>query len=383
MSVRPYKDKHTGLIVPGKYIIDFYPQGRKGKQVKQVVSQVTLAQARGLELALRRQHSQVVPHDPKVVDVMPDWLKSYALDHAASTVADIEYALKRLLEHFGQWKLSRLTLPLFEDYMRKRLSHTWRPPVRNPDPEKTYAPPKPTGKKRINTELKYMGLFLDYCIKEKHMLPLTFTIPKFKNLPRTEKVLPSVSEVDLLLTKCHANARLAVMLYNDAGLRKSEALTLRAEHVLLDDDVMLVKGKGNKERFVPIVTDQLRQELKRRIEKKPTGYVLTSPRGDGTQPYKDLRKAIENAAERAGISKNIYNHLFRSNFATEMLESGADLDTVQHNLGHADIKTTQIYLRTKIRHRIQQSTKLEAYRQEQKTTTKKRKDTKKPTETKG
>jgi len=365
MSIRPYKDKETGLIVPGKFIIEYYPQGRKGAQVRQTVSGLTLAQAQAMELQLRRQYAPEVKHDPKVIDVVPDWLKDASLEYAPTTMTDIGYALKKLLEHFGQWKLSRLNLELFQAYMRKRMTDTWRPVVHNPDPEKTYAPAKPIGKRRINTELKYMGLFIKYCVKKHHMLPLPFQIPKFQKLPKTQKVLPSMSEVDSLLLHCHADARLAVLLYHDVGLRKTEALTLRAENVLLDDDVMLVKGKGDKERFVPIVSEQLRGELEKRLEARNEGYVLISPRTGG--PYKDLRKAIEGAAERAGISKNIYNHLFRHANATNLLEAGADLETVQHNLGHADIKTTQIYLHTKLQHRIKESRKLEKYRQEQKT----------------
>lgn len=374
MSIRSYKDKATGLIVPKKFVIEYYPQGRKGAQVRQTVSNMTLAEARSMELQLRRQYAPEVVHDPKVVDVIPDWLKNCSLEYAATTMTDIEYALKKLLEYFGQWKLSRLNLELCEGYLRKRLADTWRPVVRNPDPNKTYAPAKPIGKGRINTEMKYFGLFIAYCIKQHHMLPLTFVLPKFKKLPKTLTVLPSLNEVDALLLKCHDDARLAVLLYHEGGLRKSEALNLRVESVFLDENIMLVKGKGNKERFVPLVSPRLRDELEKRIEKKPTGYLLENPRTG--LPYKDLRKAIEGAAERAGVTKNIYNHLFRHAHATNLLEAGADLEAVQHNLGHSDIKTTQIYLHTKLQHRIKESQKLEQYRQEQKTLTKEKAEAK-------
>ncbi|HBG07711.1 MAG: hypothetical protein A2075_09310 [Geobacteraceae bacterium GWC2_58_44] len=374
MSIRPYKDKSTGLVTPGKFVIEYYPQGRKGAQVRQTVSGVTLAQAQAMELQLRRQYAPDVKHDPKVVDVVPDWLKDASLEYAPTTMTDIGYALKKLLEHFGQWKLSRLNLELFQAYMRKRMTDTWRPVVHNPDPEKTYAPAKPIGKRRINTELKYMGLLIKYCIGKHHMLPLPFKIPKFVKLPKTLTVLPSLDEVDAMLLKCHDDARLAVLLFAEGGLRKSEALNLRAENVLLDDDIILVRGKGDKERFVPLVSTRLRDELARRIKKKPTGYLLENPKTG--QPYKDLRKAIEGAAERAGVSKNVYNHLFRHAHATNLLEAGADLETVQHNLGHADIKTTQIYLHTKLKHRIKESKKLEQYRQDQKTLTKEKAEAK-------
>ena len=361
MSIRPYKDK-TGQIVPGKYILDFYPLGRKGKQVRQIVSNVTEAQAQTLELTMRRKYSNApMRHDPMVIDVWPDWLKSCAREYAASTMKDIEWAALKLLEHFGRWHLSRLVLPLFEQYMDKRRLQTWRPPIKNPNPEKTYSPGKPVSKSRINTELKYFGLFLKYCREKGHMLPLQFDLPKFRRLPKTEKILPSLDEVDTLLKHCHADAKLAVMLYHDAGLRRGEGLDLKAEDVLLDDRVLSIIGKGNKQRFVIIKSNRLHAALKERVEKIKVGYLMRNPRKTVPTPYKDLRKAIEAAAERAGISKNIFNHLFRHAHTTRSLEAGEDLEVVRINQGHEDISTTQLYLHTKLEHRIREAKKFEEY----------------------
>ncbi len=361
MSVRPYRDKKTGDIVPNKFILDFYPKGRKGKQVKVVVDDVTEAQAHTLELACRRQANNTpVGHDPKVIDVWPDFLIHYARDHTESTIIDIQYAAVKLMAHFGDWHLSRLTLPLCEQYLDSRSKDLWRPPITGKrDPNKIYAPAKPISKGRINTELKYFSAFLTYCVAKAHMLPLMFPLPKFKRLPKVHPILPSLDEIDRLLPLLHDAAYLALLLYHDAGLRRDEALNLQTKDVMLDDSAMSVIGKGRKQRFVIIKTDRLRQALEKRLAEVKSGGLLVNP--DTGQPYKDLSKAIKNAAEKAGISLRIYNHLFRHAHATRSLEAGESLENVRQDLGHADIGTTQGYLHVMLESRRKDAEKFEEF----------------------
>jgi integrase len=234
--------------------------------------------------------------------------------------------------------------------MDKRRTDLWRPPIKNPDPDKVYAPGKPTSKGRINTELKYFGLFINYCIKKNYMLPLPFQIPKYKKLPKRVVNLPRESEVDKLLSKCHDDARLAVLLYNDCGLRKDEGLTLTVEKCFLDDDILVVIGKGDKERHVVIKTERLKLALKERIEKVKTGLLMRNVKTGAA--YKNLRKSIDAAAERAGIKKNIYNHLFRHNHLTGLHDDGVPVGDIQAQAGHADIKTSMGYIHSSSESRV-------------------------------
>jgi integrase len=350
MSVRPYKNK-KGEIVLNAFEINCYPHGRAGKQVKKVVHDTTQSKAELIELALIRNtiHSPP-PHDPTVNECWHEWLKEYARDAEDSTITDVTYASIRLLPYFGDWHLSRLTLPLFTGYMDKRRADLWRPPIKNPDPAKTYAPGKPTGKSRINTELKYFGMFIQYCLKKKYMLPLPFQIPKYKKLPKRVTNLPRATEIVKLLSKCHDDARLAVLLYNDAGLRKDEGLTLTVEKCFLDDDIITVIGKGDKERHVVITSERLKDELRARIEKVKTGLLMKNTRTG--EAYKNLRKSIEMAAERAGIKKNIYNHLFRHSHITALHDSGVPVGDIQEQAGHASIKTTMGYIHSGTERRV-------------------------------
>ena len=358
MSVRPYKNK-KGEIIPGAFELNCCPQGRKGKQIRKVIFDTTEAYAKRIELSLRRQHVQdVMPHDPKVVDVWPDWLRDYSRDHAEGTVTDIGYAALKLLDHFGQWHLSRLTLPLFEKYLDMRRQCLWKPPG-------TKAIPKPVSKSRINTEMKYFGQFLTYCVEKRYMLKLPFDIPKFKRLPKRTANLPSINEVDLLLSRCHDDARLAVLLYHDAGLRRNEGLNVRVEDIYLDDDKIRVIGKGNKERFAVIATERLADELEERIKQVKTGLLMKNSKTN--EPYQDLAKSIKAAAERAGVSKTIYNHLFRGVHASRLHDAGVPIADIQDQLGHEDIGTTRKYITTTLGKRIESIKRVDSYMKDEKT----------------
>jgi integrase/recombinase XerD len=359
MSVTPYKNK-KGEIIPDAWEIACYPKGRKGKLLRKVVKNTTAGNARLIELALLRTASTIVTtHDPTINDKWHEWLKHYARDNGANTIIDINYASLRLLPHFGSWHLSQLTLPLMEDYLDKRALDTWRPPIKNPDPAKIYAPAKPIGKRRINTEMKYLKLFLDYCVKMRYMIPLHFEVPKFRKLPKRTAIIPGVGEVGTLLENCHDDARLAVLLFHDAGLRKTEAFNLEVKDILLDDELIHVIGKGDKERYVAIATKRLYQELEQRVGKVREGLLLRNPRTGAA--YKDLRKSIEGAALRAGISKNIYNHLFRHSYISRSHEAGVPTPEIQEQAGHADIKTTRGYIHISTHNRVKQSKKLDKY----------------------
>ncbi len=174
--------------------------------------------------------------------------------------------------------------------------------------------------------------------------------------PKLWKKLPhflTPQEMDSLLkvpdTKKPAGIRdLALLecLYA-TGMRVSEITELTAEHVYLDNKFIKCRGKGDKERLVPLgsvaVTacqdylERVRSKLKTR-----TGHFFLGRSGEGlTRQF--VWQMIKKYARLAGITKTITPHTFRHSFATHLLERGADLRVVQELLGHSDISTTQIY----------------------------------------
>jgi integrase/recombinase XerD len=124
---------------------------------------------------------------------------------------------------------------------------------------------------------------------------------------------------------------------------------LKVENVKLEQGILRVRGKGNKERLVPM-GQPARKALAAYLEKvRPqldhsgrASEVFLSNNGHPLTRAR-LWGIVKEAALRAGIDRNLYPHMLRHSFATHLLAGGADLRLIQEMLGHADIATTQIY----------------------------------------
>lgn len=162
----------------------------------------------------------------------------------------------------------------------------------------------------------------------------------------------SIREVEMLLEHPDLSTPLGIrdkalleLLYA-TGLRVSEVINLKIDDVSVDNRYVRCKGKGGKERIVPIgskASESLRQYLE-------SGRPALDPKEDwlfvnyaGEKLTRDgVRKIIQKLANSAGIRK-ISPHTLRHCFATHLLERGADLRSLQEMLGHESISTTQIY----------------------------------------
>ncbi len=176
--------------------------------------------------------------------------------------------------------------------------------------------------------------------------------------PRVTPRLPSVltaGEVEGLLRQPNPSDargirdRAMLELMYAAGLRVSELIHLTVNDVNLEVGYVRTRGKGSRERIVPI-GKAAGQALKGYLEgprrlspfrsSQPTLFVGTRGRGITRQGF---WKILKRYAQTAGIHKRITPHMLRHSFATHLLEGGADLRSVQSMLGHVDIATTQIY----------------------------------------
>ena len=133
------------------------------------------------------------------------------------------------------------------------------------------------------------------------------------------------------------------------GLRVSELAELQLRQVVLQPGYLTVRGKGEKERIVPmgeLAVESLRTYLEngrlKLLKKGPVPEVFVNARGESIS-RQGIWKIIKDSARKAGITVNITPHMLRHSFATHLLENGADLRSLQVMLGHADIATTQIY----------------------------------------
>jgi len=176
--------------------------------------------------------------------------------------------------------------------------------------------------------------------------------------PRGARKLPrllSRAEVEALLaapdrrTVAGRRDRAMLELLYATGLRVSELISLGVNDVRLEERVLVARGKGSKERLVPVGTpaaEALRLYLSNGREALLRGRrsrdLFVTPRG-GRMTRQGFWKLVGRHARGAGIARRISPHQLRHSFATHLLEGGADLRAVQAMLGHADVVTTQIY----------------------------------------
>ncbi|HUR88126.1 MAG TPA: site-specific tyrosine recombinase XerD [Ramlibacter sp.] len=134
-----------------------------------------------------------------------------------------------------------------------------------------------------------------------------------------------------------------------SGLRVSELVGLKAFHLGMNEHVLRVMGKGNKERLVPFgqvagdwITRYLAEGRPRILGGQQTGDLFVTARGEGMTRAM-FWVIVRKYANAAGITSPLSPHTLRHAFATHLLNHGADLRAVQMLLGHSDISTTTIY----------------------------------------
>jgi integrase/recombinase XerD len=179
--------------------------------------------------------------------------------------------------------------------------------------------------------------------------------------PKRPTRLPDIlcrEEVERLIG-CAANLlhRVWMLILYATGMRRDELVHLKISDI--DSARMVIhirQGKGKKDRDV-MLSPRLLEELRdywRWVQPKPKTYLFPGkgPHAGSDVPMgsKSVWDAVQQAAQRAGLDKHVHPHTLRHCFATHLLESGADLRTIQLLLGHTDLKTTSRYLHLSERH---------------------------------
>ena len=180
--------------------------------------------------------------------------------------------------------------------------------------------------------------------------------------PKAERLLPdvlTVAEVDAMLetfdmttVKGCRDSAIVELLYS-TGLRVSELVNLRINNLFFGEGYIVVVGKGDKQRMVPVgavARDkiQLYMEL-RRPKRASESTLFLNNRGEALTRVM-VFNIIKQAARLAGIDKQISPHTLRHSYATHLLEGGANIRQVQELLGHESIATTEVYTHLDRRH---------------------------------
>lgn len=175
-----------------------------------------------------------------------------------------------------------------------------------------------------------------------------------------EEIDAMIAAIDMSAAEGQRNRAIIETLYG-CGLRVSELTGLELSKVFLDEEYIVVKGKGGKERLVPMSPAAVAEircylEDRSRLDIKPgEDHILFLNRRGRRLTRVMIFYIIKRLAEQAGIRKEISPHTLRHSFATHLLEGGANLRAIQQMLGHESISTTEIYIhidRSRLREEI-------------------------------
>ncbi len=176
--------------------------------------------------------------------------------------------------------------------------------------------------------------------------------------PKRERALPralSVDEVDRFFSRnpdmANRDRAIFELLYS-SGLRVGELTSLKVRDLDLGNGWVRVKGKGNKERYVPVGSKAVaalevyvpaRAVLETQTGSLRSGEALFLNSRGGPLSSRSVRRILKSCLDTAGLARNASPHAFRHSFATHLLQGGADLRSIQELLGHASLSTTQRY----------------------------------------
>ncbi len=324
MAVRPIIENET-------YLLDI-TQGRKKRT--RVTFHGTREEAEQAYIALAKQLGKSVRDSNTISDLAPKYLEYVRMHQEEKTYKDKKRMMfVSILGFWGNGHFDFITKNLIDNYKAVRLEQA--------KPRKIY--------RQITLELLCLSAMWKWGYEHGHTAEEPI---RWKNLPY-KRPLPDIlskGEILALVHKATPYHKAIIMCLYHGGLRFNEVAVLRIHQVNMAGKYIKVKGKGGKERIVPM-SELLYQALvplfdahmRRHIRGNGIDADLVFPSLRTGGKITDIRRAIKGAAKRAGIKKHIKPHTLRHSFATHLLEKGNDLRTIQELLGHKDVTTTQIY----------------------------------------
>ena len=222
---------------------------------------------------------------------------------------------------------------------------------------------KPSSQGRLISSL---NLFFDFLILEKIINENPVEKIDYPKIGLKIPTTLTTKEIDTLIYNASLNKNnglrnetIIEVLYS-CGLRVSELINIKISDLYINDQLMKVLGKGNKERFVPISKAAKKLILEyidsiRNYKKVKKGYedtLFINNRGKKLTRVM-IYTILNNIANEVGLKKKISPHVLRHSFATHLIENGADIISIQKMMGHENIVTTEKYLHVKSKHLIE------------------------------
>lgn len=260
-----------------------------------------------------------------MADIFQKYLDYIEANKSKSTYVAVEICLRHFASVVGSLQISQINEGYINVYKRKRTA-------------------KGASNGTINKELAWLSGCLSFCRDRGVDVP-QIRIEKLHH-SRPIPIILEPSEVAAILAVATPLWRAFIGMLYFCGMRLNEARHIKWADIDMARRLVLIpKGKGSRPRVLPLpdVVLSYLGEIPR------TGdYVFESPRVPG-HPIRYADQAIKRLAKEAGVSKNVYAHLFRHSVASHMLE-WANIRTIQSFLGHSEIQTTEWYTHLNVEH---------------------------------
>lgn len=207
-----------------------------------------------------------------------------------------------------------------------------------------------TAQRRLSSLRSFLKFMKSRNVGPSADLPGTGGFRKAKSLPKAlslEQMLAMLDAPDLSSASGLRDRALMEMIYG-AGLRVSEAVSLKMEELDIENSAIRVTGKRGKTRWIPVPNQSLEwvirylRDARPSLAKRASNLILLSDRGLALLRQTAYKK-VEEYAKKAGIEGGVSPHVLRHTYAVHLIHGGADLRAVQELLGHESIATTQIY----------------------------------------
>ena len=213
--------------------------------------------------------------------------------------------------------------------------------------------------RQISSLKSFFGYLVFENIIKKSPIDIIDTPKVGRKLPQTlthDEVNLIIESIKLKSRNGIRNRAIIETLYG-SGLRVSELINLKISNIYFQEDLIMILGKGNKQRFVPMsyyskkyikkYINKIRS--KKAIKKNFHDYLFINKNGEKLSRV-SIFNIVKDLMNVLNLNKTISPHTFRHSFATHILENGADLRSIQQMMGHENITTTEIYTHVDTRH---------------------------------
>lgn len=307
----------------GRYVIDYYPDGRKGRRVRltlppaitdrQIVEEIERDLRSGYENSELRADSA-----SRVSEIFPSYLSHCELHMADSTYRNVAWTWEKQLEpRLGSTWISEIDTGHLTMYKRLRKSDG-------------------VSNRTVNKEMSYFMGFLKWCRSELKLNIKDVRYLRLKQEKKTQVPL-SIDEAIRLILHADPPYKIFMLCLYSLGLRFSEAASLLWRDLDEANRTIRVMGKGSKERVLP-VSDWLLYALGTLPRTGQDSLIFRSRITGGR--IRDIRCAMRRAAAKAGIVKHVNPHLLRHTLATHMMGMNINIKIIQKWLGHTRESTT-------------------------------------------